>query len=84
MSVGISTITNTLELYKVLQYDDESKKLFQLVSEIVDSYNGGMLDINSIVNAISSRTPMELQDIVSQATIILDHVKLVTSSLSAE
>ena len=83
MSVGISTITNTLELYKVLQYDQESKKLFQLISEIVDSYNDGILDVNSIVNAISSRTPEQLQELVSHATIILDRVKLVTSSLSA-
>jgi hypothetical protein len=82
MSIGISTLTSSLELFKILQYDTESKKLFQLVSEIIDSYNDGMLDINCIVNAISSRSPEELSELVQQATIILEQSKKITASLA--
>ena len=80
--MNISTITESLELYKLLQYDTESKKLFQLVSEVIDAYTDGVLDINAIVNAISSRTPAELQELVMQATLILEQSKKITTSMA--
>ena len=84
MSIGIATVSETLELYKLLQYDTESKALFQLISEIIDSFQDGKLDINQIVNTISSKKPEELSELVQQAQIIIDQVKKVTTSLSAK
>ena len=84
MSIGISTVTETLELYKLLQYDNESKALFQLISEVIGSFQDGKLDINNIVNVISSKKPEELSELVRQAQIIVDQVKKVTTSISAK
>ena len=80
--MNISTVTESLELYKLLSYDTQSQALFQVISEVIDSFQDGKLDINQIVNTISSKTPEELQDLVAQAQIIVDQVKKITTSMA--
>ena len=82
--MNINTVTESLELYKLLQYDDESKALFQIISDIIDSFEDGKLDINQIVNTLSSKTPEELQDLVGQAQLIIDQVSKVTRSMAVK
>lgn len=82
--MNIATVTESLELYKLLQYDTQSQALFQVISDIIDSFQDGKLDINQIVNTISSKSPEELQELVSQAQIILDQVTKVTRSMAVK
>ena len=82
--MNISTVTESLELYKLLQYDDQSKALFQLIAEIIGSFENGKLDINNIVNVLSSRRPQELSNLVMQAQILLDQTKRVTTTLAVK
>jgi len=80
--MNVATVTESLELYKLLQYDEASKALFQVISDIIASFEDGKLDINQIVNTISSKSPEELQELVAQAQIIIDQVSKVTRSMA--
>lgn len=80
--MNIATVTESLELYKLLEYDTASKELFQVISEVINSFEDGKLDINNIVNVISSKKPEELAVLVQQAQIILDQVSKVTRSMA--
>jgi len=80
--MNIATVTESLELYKLLEYDNQSKALFQVIADIIASFEDGKLDINQIVNTISSKSPEELQELVAQAQIIIDQVSKVTRSMA--
>lgn len=81
--MNISTVTSALSLYKDLEAD-ESKPIFKLVAEVMSSYTDGKLDIEGIVNAISSRTPQELAEIVKQAEQIVASAQKVAATMAEE